>query len=397
MTIAQTFAVAPKLDPSGTSWLPVPFYALGGALALTSRALDAARVASILFAASSAALPFFALRCAGVSPRASTLAVLFAMVSPWGLWLGASTVPEVYVAALGASALVALGVPGSSKTGWALALVAACLSRYEPWPCAAVAAAWLVVQALRSHAAGPDDARRLYVASAVVAIGPLVWMLWNIHAHGSALHFFHRVATYRRALGEGAVDPLAAALSIPRLFVTTRPEVAIATVPVLMALRAKAFRHTFGLPVLAVLGQLAFLAYGAAADGAPTHHPERTLLGAHVTTALVAGAAMAHHLAMAPSRATRAYAGIVLVAAVTWLLGFRALGRAVPGRSAAEDRTRAVERGRDLRDAPALEVAPCAFEHFALIAAYGAPERVTVLPAEKAAPYDECPRVRSIR
>ena len=34
VTIAQTFASHPKVDPSGTSWLPFPFWAMGAAMLL---------------------------------------------------------------------------------------------------------------------------------------------------------------------------------------------------------------------------------------------------------------------------------------------------------------------------------------------------------------------------
>jgi hypothetical protein len=39
-----------------------------------------------------------------------------------------------------------------------------------------------------------------------------------------------------------------------------------------------------------------------------------------------------------------------------------------------------------------LEVTPCAFEHFALIAGFGAPERVEIKPRGSVRP-DECPAV----
>ena len=51
VTIAQAFAASPKLDPSGTSWLPFPFWLLGGALRLLGRSLEVARGASLVFSA----------------------------------------------------------------------------------------------------------------------------------------------------------------------------------------------------------------------------------------------------------------------------------------------------------------------------------------------------------
>ena len=45
--IAQTFAGAPKLDPSGTSWLPLPFWLTGGAMMVLGRSIAVARGVAI--------------------------------------------------------------------------------------------------------------------------------------------------------------------------------------------------------------------------------------------------------------------------------------------------------------------------------------------------------------
>src|SRR5690348_6357356 len=58
VTIAQTFAVAPRLDPSGTSWLPFPFWWLGGAMIVFGRSLRVARAASVAFASAAFATPY---------------------------------------------------------------------------------------------------------------------------------------------------------------------------------------------------------------------------------------------------------------------------------------------------------------------------------------------------
>src|SRR5438045_7803076 len=39
VVIAERFAVAPSLDPSGTSWLPLPFWLTGSAMAAFGRTL----------------------------------------------------------------------------------------------------------------------------------------------------------------------------------------------------------------------------------------------------------------------------------------------------------------------------------------------------------------------
>ncbi|MDB4941233.1 MAG: hypothetical protein JWP97_767, partial [Labilithrix sp.] len=82
VTIAQTFARRPHLDPSGTSWLPFPFWALGGALAVLGRSLAAARVASVALASLAAALPYAALRATGASRGRALAAAAFALLAP---------------------------------------------------------------------------------------------------------------------------------------------------------------------------------------------------------------------------------------------------------------------------------------------------------------------------
>jgi hypothetical protein len=54
-----------------------------------------------------------------------------------------------------------------------------------------------------------------------------------------------------------------------------------------------------------------------------------------------------------------------------------------------------IARGLDLRarGVQNVEVTPCAFEHFALLAAWGAPERATVLPRTGEAVTAACPLV----
>jgi hypothetical protein len=61
-----------------------------------------------------------------------------------------------------------------------------------------------------------------------------------------------------------------------------------------------------------------------------------------------------------------------------------------PGRGA-DDRSDAVRIGEAARaeGSPSLRVASCAFEHFAVMAAYGAPERVTVEPQRPGGPCPE--------
>ncbi|HSO39257.1 MAG TPA: hypothetical protein VLT33_42315, partial [Labilithrix sp.] len=225
VAIAQAFAHRPRLDPSGTSWLPFPFWALGTAMAVLGRSLAVARVASVALASLAAVLPYLALRSAGSTRPRALVATAFALLSPWSVWLGAATVPESFTASAVAAGAIALGTKGLSaraRLGFALAVLAACLSRYEAWPVAAVLAIALGLRALA------ERSRSALVAAGLAALGPLAWMAWNLHAHQDALHFFVRVSRFKRALGEGSTDPVAALLLYPRLLVTTRPDVVLA-------------------------------------------------------------------------------------------------------------------------------------------------------------------------
>lgn len=433
VTIAQAFAHAPKLDPSGTSWLPFPFWLLGGLMLAFGRSLAVAQAGSIALASLAATAPYLALCFAGV-PRARALfATAFALATPWCIWLAAAPVPESFTASLTAAGAIGLATARSPRGGqaradedaatapsaaapdaagdrarpgapraasvaapalFAAAIAAASLSRYEPWPVAATLAIALAIAGARST----GRRRGLLVALAVLAaVGPLAWMAWNAHAHDGPLHFFRRVSSFKRAIGAGADDTLDALLLYPRLLLTTRPEVAIPVVFLLFpAMRDPAVRRRWGLPLVAVAAQIAFLAYGNARDGAPAHHPERALLGATVLLALFVADAGFSKLREMVDGATRdghalAARGAAACVAVAWVIS-SVRGYDPPGAGALEDRRAQLARGAELRadGARSIAVTPCAYEHFALIAAFGAPERVRIEPAR---PSSECPGV----
>lgn len=414
VTIAQAFAHAPKLDPSGTSWLPFPFWLLGGVMLAFGRSLAVAHAGSVAIASLAASAPYLALRFASVPRGRALFATAFALATPWCVWLGAAPVPESFTACSTAAAAIGLTAarsrlapppddddapPVAGLAAPALlagAVAAASLSRYEPWPVAAVLAAALAIGGARA-----TGRRRAVLAGLALlcAVGPLVWMAWNAHAHDGPFHFFRRVSTYKRAIGGGATDTLDALLLYPRLLLTTRPEVAIPALFLLLpAMRDRAIRRRWGVPLVAVAAQIAFLAYGNARDGAPAHHPERALLGATVLLALFvadAGFVKLRELVDGATRDAHALAARAAAAcvAVAWVIS-SARGYDPPGTSALEDRRDPIARGAKLRadGASSLVVTPCAYEHFALIAAYGAPERVTIA-AHGDAPPSSCPDV----
>ena len=432
VTIAQAFAFAPRLDPSGTSWLPFPFWALGGLMMIFGRSLATARALSILLASTAASLPYVALRWANVPRGRALFATALAFATPWAIWLGASTVPESFTASFTASGAIALGAAltrdtptsGASSVSsrarvasFAAAVVAACLSRYEPWPAAAVLGLAALASALRvgvpprslasQRLAGDPSlasqrfggGRGVAVAIAMAcALGPVAWMAWNAHAHDGPLHFFRRVAGYKRALGEGTTDVLAAALQFPRLLVTTRPEVTAPALLLLPALHDRALRRRWIVPLLCAAGQVLFLSYGNVRDGAPTHHAERALVGPLVILALFVGDdGWQRATDMAASGARRGARVAVACVLALWSLTIARDVARLPGNTEHEDRRAQVARGLRLRDegAARLVVTPCAFEHFALLAAYGAPESAEVMPRTGAPPGPECPKVEA--
>jgi len=138
---------------------------------------------------------------------------------------------------------------------------------------------------------------------------------------------------------------------------------------------------------------MAFLVVGALRDGAPTHHAARALC---ITYPLLVSAAISSVRAFAEQRASARTASLLATLATAILIVLSWFAAEPPGRSAAEDRTREIETGLELRarGAKHITVTPCAYEQFALIAAYGAPENVTVMPTQK--PVDGAPCAPSI-
>lgn len=409
VTIAQAFVHAPTLDPSGTSWLPLPFWLLGVPMALFGRSLTVARILSIAFASLAAALPYVALRFSGVPRIRALVATAFAFMTPWSVWVGATTVPESFTASLlafGATGIAAAStetandeVLGGRKAPilFGIGILAACLSRYETWPAAAILAVCLAIKAARV------DARRpLLVAAAACVLGPLAWMAWNAHAHDGPLHFFRRVASYKQSIGAGTTDAFGALLLYPQLLFTSRPEVAVPALFLLpSAFRNPDTRRRWGVPLLCAVAQVAFLAYGNLRDGAPTHHPERALLGVMLILALfVADVGMTKLAALAEGGQSLLVKAGGSVFAIAWIIS-SVRGATPPGQGPTEDRSRQIARGEQLRQSGALavEVTPCAFEHFALIAAFGAPEHVSVTERTTSTPAitTECPGVRQTR
>jgi hypothetical protein len=387
--IAERFAHAPRLDPSGTSWLPLPFWLEGTAMALAGRTLGVARAVATMLGAASVAAPYLAMRTAGMHRAAALVATAIAMALPWNAWLGVATVPEGWSGAIVAASVIAMARPEARV--WAAAgLFVGALSRYEAWP------ACVVMVALCAWSARNAGARRRETVCALVAAtGPLAWMAWNAHAHDGPLHFVTRVATFRQAIGAADVPLADKLLGYPRALVTETPEiVGLAVLGVAGLAMVPALRTRWAWAATAVLATVAMLVWGDVHDGAPTHHAVRALaMTWWVLVAMGVDAAAAFVGKLGVRSAPLALGGAALLG-LGWSVTLPARWTDAPGRSPQERRDVQIARGLELRaeDAPHADVTPCAYEHFALLAAWGAPERATV--AMTPDPHSrECPRV----
>src|SRR6187402_458620 len=207
LVIAARFAASPSLDPSGTSWLPLPFWAYGAPMALLGDSLAVGRGVAFCLGVASAVLVWGAAGLLGLAPAAALLAALGAVLLPYGAWLSVATVPEAPCAALILFGVVSLAREEARLRLWgALALGAACFCRYEAWAPALVFAAVTGAQALRSR-------RRALGLAALLSLLPIAaWLLHGVVRHGDALFFVGRVSQYRAALGRPPAGLLQASL-----------------------------------------------------------------------------------------------------------------------------------------------------------------------------------------
>jgi hypothetical protein len=387
--IAERFAYSPHLDPSATSWLPLPFWITGATMMALGRSLEVARVVAIVLGALSVAAPYAAMRVAGAARSVSFAATAVAMAMPWNAWLGVATVPEAWTGALAGAAMLAMAEPRARA--WACAaLLAASLSRYETWPACAVLAALCAAAAMKGH-----RARNLVLGLFAIA-GPVLWMFWNAHAHGSPLHFLARVSAFRRAIG-AAEQPLPSKLlAYPLALLIETPEAAALGVVGLVGLCASpTLRRRWLVAAACVLATMVFLVAGDVRDGAPTHHPERAL--SPLWWVLIGVGADAVAAATTHLKDARARGGMALLAAcaLAWCVSLPSRFSHAPGETEVERRDIPIARGLEMRKRrpAAAEITPCSFEHFALIAAWGRPEDSRLLPSLHRPPTAECPLV----
>lgn len=357
LVIAQRFAESPSLDPSGTSWLPLPFWVYGTAFALFGNGLAVARGVALVLGALSAVAVWWAARLLGAGRAGAIVAGVIAASFPWSAWLGAAPLPEAPAAGLLVVALATL-VKDSLRlrAAGAVAVAAACFCRYEAWPVALVVAGFALADARRTRS-------RELAGVAAVALAPIaLWLAHGVARHDDAFFFVRRVAAYRAALGES--EPVVARVLGPfRSLFREAPELAV---PLILGLFRVGMAPAFRRPLVGAGALVLFLMLGELGGGGPTHHAARALLPVWFLAAAMLGEVLerwlgSHKLAIA-----------AVPAAVLTLLAIRG-----PKLSDFADRSDALEIGAKARElgAPALLVDTPDFSHLAVTAAYGRPTR----------------------
>ncbi|HEY2404468.1 MAG TPA: hypothetical protein VGI10_00590 [Polyangiaceae bacterium] len=272
IVIAEHFAQAPSFDPSGTSWLPLPFWVYGGALRVLGTTLDVARITAACLGLLATIALYAAARWLGASRAGALLGAALATLLEYSVLLGVATVPEVPCAALIALGAAALASDDRSRRllGGA-ALCAACACRYEAWPVALLFAGFTLRDAVTGR-------RELVPAALLALCFPLAWLCYGAFHHGSAFFFVTRVTAYRHALG-GSAEPWWWRLFAYAWRGIFTPSMLLVIVTLLCtevpSLKQRALPQR---PLLAALALLGFLALGSLSESVPTHHAERALL-----------------------------------------------------------------------------------------------------------------------
>ena len=274
ISIAQRFAHAPHFDPTGTSWLPAPFWFYGAAFRFFGTGLEVARATAIVLSLGATVLVYLAARLLGASGFSALLGAAFsALLVPYSLLLGIAAVPEVPCAALilFATATLVRSEPGLRTLG-GLALLAACWSRYEAWPVALAFAAFGVWDAVRARESG------FCWGVALALAGPALWLTLGRLEHGDALFFVARVTAYRRALGGEPSSLWQRLFEYPRRIIGDAPLLCGSLLFSLIASKNRSDRLALARATLTLAALLAFLMLGSVRDGVPTHHAARVLM-----------------------------------------------------------------------------------------------------------------------
>ena len=374
ISIAQRFAAEPHFDPTGSSWLPAPFWAYGAAFRAFGTGLGVARTVAIVLALAATVLVYVAARVLGTTRVAAVVAaVLSCLLVPYSTFLGVAALPEVPCAALllFSAATLAVSDPALRALGGG-ALILACLSRYEAWPIAAACAAFCLWDALRQR-------RLSYLGCAALALaGPALWLSLSHVSHGDAWFFIGRVTAYRRALGGHDVSLWRRLVEYPWALIWNA--LALSILFPIFALTAPKIRQPDGPRyarcALALLAMLAFLMLGSVRDGVPTHHAARVLLPLWFFGCVVAGREFARR---ATDAAGRWRVGIT-VAAITMVPPLFT-GLHLPSDEDFAQRALELEAGNAARQETKLGLAidTTDYGYFAVQAGFGSPLGTSVL------------------
>jgi hypothetical protein len=382
VVLAQRFAAAPRLDPTGTSWLPMPFWIVGSAMKLFGATLETARALAVVSAALGGALVAGVAVAAGLRRDRAIAAGALAAFMPWAMQLAVATVPEIPAAACAAAGAIALASSSSTlRVVGAGALLASTTSRYDAWP---VAIAFAALTAWDARKAGRRERAKLLVAASIAVAGPVLWSLWQLARYGDAFRYLRLVRSYRQALGAGPslVERL---VGYPYGVVEElREALAAGLVGASCALALERRGVPLGIdwrrPLSLALLQLLMLVAGDVRDGAPTHHPERALMGPATIVVFAAGDAFCGWLAELRTKPARALLASFAAAALAAWIGVR-LHRSLRWYEGAP-RPREVAAGRALAAAaPAgqrvlidtRDLGGIDYGYYAVIAAFGRP------------------------
>lgn len=369
--IAQRFAESPALDPTGSSWLPLPFYVYGGALRLFGTSLGVARGVASVLGIVSALLGLWAARLLGLGRWGALLGAALGAALPYAAYLGVAVVPEAPTAALTLLGAATLCASPNARLLGAAALFAASAARYEPWAVGPLFAALTLWDFHRTR-------NRAFLLPAAVALAfPLLWLLHGVVRHGDATFFVARVAAYRAALGpEDAF--LVRLLRTPKAFVLGEPELVLVlacfALPTLY--RTQALTAPLKRLVLALLALLGFSMLADVRSTAATHHGERALLAAWLGSALLVGAALECARRLSPRARQIALLTVTMAALSGAFLRFHFPREPfVDRRTAVAIGVRAAQGSRSTR--LAIDARDYAF--FAVQAGFGRPNATRVL------------------
>ena len=372
IVIAQRFAEQPSADPSGTSWLPVPFWAYGSVFSVFGGGLGVARATALVLGVFSVLCVWISARWLGAHRRGALIAGLVACALPWSIWLGAAALPEAPTAGLLVLAMASLSRPDLlGRSFGAGALFLAGFSRYEAWPVAVVFGVLTAVDARRRNTP------RLAVPAGVAVAPIALWLAHGAVRHDDALFFFRRVAAYKHAIGGAPADPLAFLQPLVD-FVFEPLGVVLWAVALIIALARQRLEPLapYARGLCCCFALVLFLLAGAATGGMPTHHAARALLPGWFFMAALVGHG-AERLWEQPSAMPRRLRIVVALVVLALFAGLAFSKRWRLFDPPADFAHRELElhigtRAREL-GAPALLVDTQDYGHLAVSAAFGRP------------------------